>query len=218
MVESKFQTSFIPKKPIDSRPAPRSRRPAGLFRLLATLIFLISLAVWGGMFLWKSYLNNKIVGAQASLQASQREFESGTVTTLTRLNNRLTSSQDILNNHLAVSKLFSELQAMTLKSVRYNDFSLAYAGPDKGLSLTMKGQAQSYASVAKQSDSFSQNRDFHSPIFSNLDLDTSGRIVFSVNSTLNARDFIYGPLVTADNGTASTTSTPSAASSYFNNQ
>ena len=215
MVESKFQTSFIPKKPIDSRPAPRSRRPAGLFRLIATLILFVSLAVWGAMFLWKAYLNNKIEGAKTSLAASQKEFELGTVTTLTRLSNRLNASEKILSNHLAVSKLFSELQDITLKSVRFNDFSVAYSGPDQGLTLTMKGQAESYASVAKQSDAFSHNRDFHSPIFSNLDLDPLGRIVFSVQSTLEPRDFIYGPLVTTDNSAPATSSRPA---SIFNNQ
>jgi hypothetical protein len=195
MVESKFQTSFIPKKSLESRPAGGGRRPAGLFRLFAILILLVALAVWGGVYLWKLYLNNKIQGAEQSLAASQKEFELGTVSTLTRLDTRLSASSNLMNNHLAISKIFAELQNITLKSVRFNDFSLSYGGPDKGLVLTMKGQAQSYASVAKQSDIFSQDHNFRSPIFSNLDLDTNGQIVFTVTTGLDQRNFVYGQSV-----------------------
>ncbi|HZS42634.1 MAG TPA: PilN domain-containing protein [Candidatus Paceibacterota bacterium] len=192
MVESKFQTSFIPKKPIDTGPRNSSRGGPSLLRLIAILILLISLVAWGGVFLYKVYLNNKIQNDTESLQNSQKEFDLKTVTTLTRLSDRLTNAQNLLNNHIATSKIFDELEANTLKNVRFTDFNLSASNANAGeLTLTLKGQATAYADVASQSDVFDQNPDFKNPIFSNLDLDGSGRVVFSVTTNLDRKSFLY---------------------------
>ncbi len=198
MVESKFQTSFIPKKPLDTTSDRSSRQSPSLLRLISILIFIISLILWGGVFLYKSYLQSRISNATSSLKAGEKEFDPKTVTVLSRLNDRLNSAGGLLGSHLASSKIFDQLQTSTLKTVRFTDFGLAY-GVNNTLTLSLKGQALSYADVAAQSDALDANPIFKNPIFSNLDLDSTGKVSFSVVTTLDKKDFLFTNGVAVNN-------------------
>ena len=81
-METKFQTSFIPKKPLVSGTAGtiRSRGPStSIFMILATVLFIVSLAAAGGAYAYNQYLLTSQTAYQTDLQNRQKEFDPDSV-------------------------------------------------------------------------------------------------------------------------------------------
>lgn len=191
-MEPKFQSSFIPKGPIAtsgsvSRLSRESNR--GLLGTLAIFVFtfsvLISLGVFGYELLLKANIN-KMGGNLASAKAS---LEPDKIVKIANLDERIVSTGELLENHVALSPLFDYLEASTLKTVRFSDFR--YDSNEKGLMLSMRGQARGYAAVALQSEIFNQSQYIKQPIFSDLDLDEKGNVTFTFRAVLDPSFISY---------------------------
>jgi hypothetical protein len=193
-MEGKLQTSFIPKKPIAENGASYTTG-ISLVTLFAVVIFLISLALAGTVFIYQAYLTKSIAGMKDSFTRSEQAFNPNSVTTYSLLNNRISVATSLIKNHEAVSTLFDLLEQATLKSVRFTNFTFAYISPQHS-TLSMKGQTlgSNYNSVAKQSDVFSQDpfsKYIHNPIFSNLNLDQNGNVVFDFSGDVDSQQILY---------------------------
>ncbi len=182
-METKFQTSFIPKASLT--PQTSYEKPAvGLFLFLATIAFIASLIIAAGAFGYRAYLQNQTNVVKTNLDKNVKAFEPDTIESYVRLENRLNTAQKLLNQHIATTNLFSYLSQNTLKSVRFTDFKYDL-GADGSVTLTMNGQAASYNSVAYQSQIFGQDKNLKNPIFSNLDLDEKGNVVFNFTTKVD---------------------------------
>jgi hypothetical protein len=80
-----------------------------------------------------------------------------------------------------MSQFFDLLEQATLKSVRFKDFRYNASGDGRS-SIALSGEADSFAAVALQSDAFGQSRFIREPIFSNLDLDNKGNVIFDFSA------------------------------------
>jgi hypothetical protein len=216
-MESRFQTSFIPKKPIEpvSSEISSDRQPLGLFFSAAVFITIMTLLAAGGVFAYSQILGKEITNKQQSLQSSEKEFDPSLVTQLERLDDRIQSAGTLLSNHIGFSTFFTLLQNDTLKTIQYTNFQYTYAGPNK-VSVTLSGVAQDYASVARQSEIFSDATYTHgyiqSPIFSDLNIDQSGNVVFSLTALISPDLISYKKnLLPTNSGATDATDTVSAA-------
>jgi len=82
------------------------------------------------------------------------------------------------------------LESITLKSISFDNFS--YKTDETGrVSIVMDGKASSFGSVALQSDVFSDNKFIEEPIFSNLNLDNKGNVVFNFVAFVNPQLVLY---------------------------
>jgi hypothetical protein len=63
-------------------------------------------------------------------------------------------------------------------NVRFNDFSYEPA-PEGRIKVLLRGTARSFNAVALQADNFSKSTLIQDPIFSNVNLDQNGNIVFN---------------------------------------
>ena len=199
-------SSFIPKRPI-LQTTGASRTGVGVFFLLSVLIFLIGLLASAGVFLYKDYLERRIASMDESLTRAKAAFEPTLIRELKRLDNRIESSKTLLKNHVAISSIFNLLEEATLSGVRFDEFSYASVG-ERELSLSMHGQAKNYAAVALQSDTFGKTKHLSNQIFSDLDLDGSGMVVFSFEADVSPelisyRDSLNGALPAKANATTS---------------
>lgn len=179
-MEPKFQSSFIPKGPIATSGtvfASGRMRKGGLFGSLSVIVFIFSVAVSIGVFGYAQFLKARISRMGNDLAEARQTLAPEVIRELSRLDSRLVSTEEILNQHTILSPLFDFLQSATLRSVRFTDFR--YDTEKEGLALTMKGQARGYAALSLQSDVFSESPYFKEPIFSNLDLDDRGNVVFT---------------------------------------
>src|SRR3989344_81728 len=149
-MEPKFQSSFIPKGPIVSNVpgAPigrRTRQEKSLFYILASTVFIMSVLSALGMFGYKFYLKYSIDQMGANLEDARLTLQPEVIRELTRLDNRILSSQKLLARHQILSPLFEFFEVSTPKTVRFKDFS--YTKTPQGLELKIIGEARGYAAL-----------------------------------------------------------------------
>ena len=184
-MEVKMQTSFIPKKPVvESRPEGSG---VSLFLLLSIIVFIVALALAGGVWLWKNTLTSQITKDKDSLVAAKDSYEEATINPLIRLNDRIETSKILLNNHLAVSPVFILLEQNVLKNIRLKTLKFSY-GADRKIRIDLSGTASSYDALSKQSDAFgSQNlRPFIStPVVSDFSPTADGNISFNFTAAID---------------------------------
>lgn len=187
------KTSFIPKQSMAKTPPP-SR--AGIGGLTATAIFLAVAAVivYGGLFVYQSVLNNQIDGLAVSLDRAKGAFETNLISELQIMDARLSTGGMLLKRHGALSPLFALLEENTVQTLRYKSFSLKTEN-DGASSVVLRGEADDYASIALQSDIFSQNKYLKDYIFSNLTLNQDGRISFDFSAKINSALLSYGQTI-----------------------
>lgn len=186
-METKFQTSFIPKQPITEGATIRHSSGGSFFFLISFIIFMVSIATAGAAFFYNQLVDKTIADGNKQLAINENAFDPKTIEELGRLNDRINAADQLLHEHVAVSNFFPELERSTLKTVTFGNFAYKNSGADK-ISINMSGQARSYESIALQSRAFtdpSLRSIFHSPIFSGLNLDASGNVDFSFNMFLD---------------------------------
>ena len=152
-----------------------------------------------GAFLYQQYLVQSIERKEVSLERARSAFEPALIKEMSRLDARMISAQEILNKHTALSAFFELLESTTLKTVQFDDFGYSVDAEGKML-ISMKGKALSFASVALQSDSFGDSALIQEPIFSGLNLDTKGNVVFDFTAILDPSIVSYIDGVSLNNG------------------
>jgi len=123
---------------------------------------------------------------EADLALAKNRFEPSKIKQLQALDKRLKASSDILSKHIAISPIFQALQDITLKTIQYTKFTYDYTGEKNAkVAVKMSGQAVGYRSIALQGDLFSKNKNLIDPVFSNLNLDDHGNVLFDLNFSVD---------------------------------
>ena len=76
-METKFQTSFIPKKPLISPNVMMQktpRRSVSLFMMFSVIIFILSLGAIAGAYAWKQYLTSSQDSYKQQLAEREKQF------------------------------------------------------------------------------------------------------------------------------------------------
>ena len=174
---SQNQATFIPRKAI-GRESAVTEKPVSLFLFLAALVFTVSILGAAGVFLYKYVLTKNIETSGVYLNQRKDALEPDTINDLLRTGRRLRIAGTLLDNHVVVTPIFNLLEGLTLKSVRFIKFEYT-TSQNNLISVKLSGQAKSYGSVALQADLFgSEKRFVKSVIFSNLNLDDKGNVIF----------------------------------------
>lgn len=173
--------SFIPKKNdiVDKKTA----KPVDFTFVIALLIFIIAIIFSLSEVLYKKYLEKNINNSSIILERERSNFDSGSVNVFSRLSKRLSSSEELLENHIDLLGLFEELQKNTLVNIRFESLEIKLT--DKGADIFMEGLARNYAAIVLQSDRFGENPFIINPIFSNLDVNDIGDVTFSFEASLD---------------------------------
>lgn len=179
--------TFIPKKSVigEKRKAGNS---SGIFFGVSLIIFLLSIVSAGVLYGYGAYLNKRVDSLGASLERAKSAFEPALIRELQQLDARMDSAEKVLSGHIAVSALFSALQNLTLKSIRFNRFS--YTRTDKSIDIQLSGVAKSYSSIALQSDIFGDSN-LSETLFSNLGLDREGNVTFNFSAKISQSLILY---------------------------
>lgn len=194
-MEPKFQTSFIPKQSLSSIPAsPRKSSRSGAFALgtvITTVLFILAVGGSVLLFLYQQYLQASIKSNQESLSKAREAFEPALIKELARLDSRINSSNQILNQHIAPSALFDLLQSITLQNVQFTSFTYD-SSPTQGLvHISLTGRARSFKTIALQSDLVGTNQYLKNAVISNLALDSLGGVGFSLDADVDPRTISY---------------------------
>lgn len=193
-MEPKFKTSFIPKKAMqigtptvpDHRPAERK---GGVLKLIGIIIFVITLAATGAVFVYQNFLINSISTNAQRLQDARAAFQPALIKEIERYANRVTASEQILDSHLAPSAVFELFEAITFENVQYLSMEMTV---DKGLITAMfEGQAANLDAIALQSDMLGENRFVNNALVHGVNVDQSQNRVFMVNSEIDKVFLLY---------------------------
>lgn len=190
-MEAKFQTSFIPKKPIVQEEKIHSK--LSIFLLISLIIFFVSLGLAGWVFLERNILIQQIGDEQKTIETNKNGLtqDSITVESIVALDSRIRVANQLLANHVAVSPIFSFLNQRTLKNIRFKSFSIKNIGQDTmgatKVSIEMSGQARDFDSVASQADEFGKpeyTNIIKEPKISGLSLNPDGSVAFTFTASI----------------------------------
>ena len=202
-METKFQTSFIPKKPLVSDSTVHvSHSGTSVFMVVAVLLFIASLAGGAFTFVWKNVLLKSQESYKTQLANKKKRFNTTLIEELKRANTKIDLSKQLLANHLAASEVFSIISKLTIAGVRFSSFDFTAAAKDSdGIKVTMKGVGNSFSAIAFQSDVFGQSQKYGSnkvlknPVLSDLSLDQNGNVGFVFTTTINPADLSYSKVL-----------------------
>ncbi|MDO8183689.1 MAG: hypothetical protein Q7T49_01750 [bacterium] len=197
-MESEFKTSFIPKQALVQSPVV-AQRPISLVSTISFVILILSLLLAGGTYGYERLLASEITrpcpdpnqtvtqgcGLKASLDKEKKALDEGLLTEFKRLAAKLNLANVLLDKHVTVLPVFDLLSKLTLETVRYT--SLDY----NNVTINISGVAQSYEDIAVQSNVFDRERLIPSFIFSDLNLDNEGNVVFKLVINLDSRLLKY---------------------------
>ena len=194
-MEPKFQTSFIPKKPINS--------PAGsgielvhttsIFSIIATVIFIVTILTSGALFFYQSLLKQQIVTAKKGIDDATKVLEPDRIKMLIDADNTIISSKSLLENHVVVSKVLSLLSELTVKKMRFTE--LNYTNKDGNPTLAISGVVQTYNALAEQQDAFLSNENIVNPMFSNFNLGDNGYILVNFSADIKPELVSYKNMI-----------------------
>ncbi len=198
-METKYQTSFIPKKPV-AVVAQSSSHGTSLFLVISIIIFLVSLGLGAYVYLEKNILVSQIDANQTKITKNKNGVISDTseVENLVSLSSRINVATMLLAKHVSISPIFDFLQQGTLKSVRFKNFSFTSNGKnDSGVStvsIQLSGQARDWETVASQADEFGKpewRNIISGPKLSNLSLGADGSVSFTFSANISPAALAY---------------------------
>lgn len=190
--QTQQNASFIPKNPLVSNtPSGYKKRTISIVTLISIIVFIFSVALGAGAFVYEKYLKSTLIQKQADLEKARASFDPILIQEIRRLDKRIEHSKEILSRHAAFSAFFETLELSTLQNIQFKSFNLSAVSGDESVKIDLKGVARNYASVALQSDSFNKTVGIKNPVFLDLNLDQSGRVTFSITSFLDSGAFKY---------------------------
>ena len=220
-METRFQTSFIPKKaampvgggmvPGNVGAPPKKSRVGSIFMTLATLLFIVSLLSVGGAYAWQQYLLSSQQSYKAELASREQQFNLDLIEQLQSESIKITTAKQLIAGHLAMSKIFGVIAAMTAANVRFTSMDATSPDPSTGgdISVTLSGYGKDLSAVAFQSDVLGQLSQYGlshivvNPIISNPTLDQSGTVSFGLSASVDPSSLSYESQFGAPSGSAS---------------
>jgi hypothetical protein len=181
-METKFQTSFIPKKPLMAQESAHVPSTTSVFMVIAIIIFILSLGAAGFTFIAKGLLLKSQETAKVNLAENEKRFDLPLIEKIKNANLKIDLANQLLKNHVAASEALAMVAGLTAEKVHFSSFeftsgaiapALAIAAPAPAApgqspaesvlpsskpqpvyQIKMKGITDTFNSVAFQSDVF----------------------------------------------------------------
>lgn len=184
-MDNQFETSFIPQQPIlKVEGASRSGEPMNLALVLALIIFFVTIAVAVGVYLYRAQIEKRVHEKSQILQEAEKYFDIDQITVYKNIDSRLSLAKKLVDEHMISSVIFDILESSVAESIGLT--SLAFTKDVGGNSVSLTGEAPSYAAVYFQLESW---RAMHAKI-KNVEIsgmalsDQSSIVTFGVKLTI----------------------------------
>lgn len=169
------------QKPVARPAAVTNRRqssPFGFGYLLTFVIFILSVAVSGGVYFYKAYTDKQLQSLISEIEA-KKDSDPALTATLKRLDNRIESAKVLLANHMAVSGIFSMLERATLMPVQLTALTVGIPeGTTEGVSIKVEGRAVDLDAIALQYETMRDEEGIRQLVVSEVDNDEPGEVTF----------------------------------------
>lgn len=189
-MDTSVKPSFIPKRPLSVVTA-QPRKHVNIFGLLAFIVFFAAIILAAGVFVWRISLERDIRSLQTDLEEAKKALDPEVISELSALATRMQVARQLLNNQRSLSSLFGLIEPVTMRNVRFKNLT---ATPQQGgqLSISMDGEALSFATLALQTDEILKKQDiFRQPTFSNIMVDKNGVVTFRFSAQVDGNAISY---------------------------
>lgn len=168
------EQSLIPKK----TPHEERINSGGVFIVISAVFFIVSFVLSGGLYAYSKILQSSIAKQRIVLQNEESSFEQDTIAQHERTASSIAVARTLLARHMRQSPLFMILEKNVLPDVSFSSFSFA----EGQRTITLLGEAGSYASVAFQARVFEEQvSEVAKATFAGLSLnDTLGTVNFQL--------------------------------------
>jgi len=201
-MEPQFKSSFIPKKDsvisaVGNVGVPYKGSSTGILDKLATVLFVLSLVVWGGLFGYQKYVEADIVTLEQDIASARSLIDEDKVDLFVALGKQVRISKELLNQHISLVPLFEFMEEHTIPSVQYTEFSFSL-GERGDIEVVATGRAQDFADVTRQEEVLIE-ADMLTQLSVNTitvaDTVTSGGVTFNTTFTIPRQGLLYTELV-----------------------
>lgn len=186
MTSDPAKISFIPKNSlIGQDPILSRRRPRSILGVVATIFFLLNIAVYVGIYVYKVQLANQIKERTTAISATHKTFKSSQVIAQAKVfQARAEIGKEVLNNHVSILPIFDFISENTLQSILFRSFDFKYH-PD-GSRVVLKGEVPGYASLAFQSDVLKEKQqELLGFSVRDVELTSLGSVTFSLEQVIS---------------------------------
>jgi len=184
-MDNSFQTSFIPKKPIETSTShikEHGKSAKNPLMILALPLFIITVLICGGCYFYKSYLTKQKESLSSNIEQIKNGFDENTITSLSLFNKRIEASKQILADHTSVSPIFTLIGDATIPAVWFSNF--LEEKTDGNTIVKLSGVSNDFRSVAIQADTFNNTKNskyFKNVVFSDINRDlNNNKVTFDV--------------------------------------
>ncbi|HMP67280.1 MAG TPA: hypothetical protein PKA60_00840 [Candidatus Paceibacterota bacterium] len=199
MPEQNFKTSFIPSKPI--QPIKKGGNLGGgsgfgsIINIIAIVIFLSTIVVSVGVYVYKISLNNVIEKQNEEFIAIRALLDSPVIKDADRLNTKINNIKLILENHIAPSEILELLQSTTRQTLKFDTLTYKRESPT-GASIVIAGQAKGFETIVLQSDSYSKTRLLKDVLFTGLQPGNDGvGVRFNLSAIVDNDLILYSKML-----------------------
>jgi len=154
--------------------------------MIAVAVAGVSILSAGAAFGYSLYLKTSLEQKSAQLAKAQSDISIDTVEGFIRLKNRLSSVEQLLDQHVHLTEFLDVLELRTLQTVRFSSLSVSVA-PDRTALIEMEGTARSFNALAAQSSEFAAEKNIKRAIFSGISVNENGTVAFSLTATVESR-------------------------------
>jgi hypothetical protein len=212
-MEPKFQTSFIPKKPLSTSSSASSNESSGsrgnsLIFMIGVFVFVISLLVAGGAFAWGKFLEARQVQLGEDLKVLAKDYKVELISLFKQTDTKISIAKELLDNHVAMSQVFGLISRFTAENIRFINLDLSAASDNsKGVTIKMSGYAPSYEALAFQSDRLGHLEDYDlrnvviNPAISGPTQATNGTVSFEFSANIVPKSLSYKNTFTTSSST-----------------
>ena len=225
LMETRFQTSFIPKKsasplpgggltPLSSTAAPHHQGIglSSIYMAVAIILFAVSVLSIGGVFIWRGILESSQQGYIKQYNDSKTKINPDQISFLKAQSAKIHLARQLVSNHLVASKIFSVISTLTDENVRFLSMDMTVpATAQTPFRLSLSGYGKSLPSVAFQSDVLNSLEKYglhavvKNAIVSDPVLNRDGTVSFGFTAQIDPNSFLYPTNVNTTSAPVGTT-------------
>ena len=121
------------------------------------VLLILSLLIYGGLFIYKKTLTQKINDLNKSISELESKRDSKLENAIYKADKKLKSVENLFKSHLYWSDVFAKIEKLVVSSVYFTEMKINIT--DNTINLDLSGTSKNYTDLAQQMISFKEDED-----------------------------------------------------------
>ncbi len=154
------RSSFVPREVSSAIPAQiKKKHTVQIFSFVGTVLLVCAVLSAIGVYFYKGVLDDELNKVRATLSEISNADDQQKIDEIHLYDKKLSLAQNLLDNHLAPSRIFQELESLTKQTVQFESLEFTY-DPGFEAALTVVGATKEFSSVFLQKKEFADENPF----------------------------------------------------------